>query len=186
MHHVAYRCKDAKATADFYKQALNMDVTACLSEDKVPSTGKDDPYMHVFLDAGNGNILAFFELPNQPKMTAVVDKATPDWVQHIAFQIATEEELADAKDHLEKNCKLDVVGPTDHGIFTSIYFFDPNGHRIELAHVTGTVDEFLLLRKSAPDMLVEWSKTKKAVTTSSWLHKKEFAKQAATPAAKTS
>jgi len=26
-----------------------------------------------------------------------------------------------------------VLGPTHHGIFKSIYFFDPNGHRVELA-----------------------------------------------------
>ena len=28
---------------------------------------------------------------------------------------------------------IDVVGITNHTIFKSIYFFDPNGHRIELA-----------------------------------------------------
>ena len=28
---------------------------------------------------------------------------------------------------------LDVLGPVDHGLFDSIYFFDPNGHRLELA-----------------------------------------------------
>lgn len=25
---------------------------------------------------------------------------------------------------------VDVLGPTHHGIFKSIYFFDPNGHRV--------------------------------------------------------
>ena len=33
---------------------------------------------------------------------------------------------------------IDVVGPTDHTIFKSIYFFDPSGHRLELAANTGT------------------------------------------------
>ena len=31
----------------------------------MPSTKAPDPYMHVFLDAGGGNVLAFFELPTQ-------------------------------------------------------------------------------------------------------------------------
>ncbi|MCJ8275636.1 MAG: VOC family protein, partial [Bdellovibrionales bacterium] len=62
IHHVAYRCKDAKETADFYQKYLNMDLTVCIAEDKVPSTQEPDPYMHIFLDAGMGNILAFFEI----------------------------------------------------------------------------------------------------------------------------
>ena len=50
IHHVAYRCKDAKETADWYKEHLNMELTVSISEDKVPSTKEPDPYMHIFLD----------------------------------------------------------------------------------------------------------------------------------------
>ena len=63
VHHAAYRCKDAKETVEWYGKVLGMDYTTAFAEDHVPSTGDYDPYMHVFLDAGNGNILAFFELP---------------------------------------------------------------------------------------------------------------------------
>jgi glyoxylase I family protein len=66
IHHVAYRCNDAKATVEWYGRMLSMTYTIAFAEDKVPSTGEDDPYMHVFLDCGGGNVLAFFELPNQP------------------------------------------------------------------------------------------------------------------------
>src|SRR3546814_13065705 len=65
VHHAAYRCKDAKATVEWYEAMLGMTYTTAFAEDHVPSTGEYDPYMHVFLDAGGGNILAFFELPNQ-------------------------------------------------------------------------------------------------------------------------
>ena len=65
-----------------------------------------------------------------------------------------------------------MIGPTDHGIFRSIYFFDPNGHRLELAHDTGTAAELTELRRVAPDMLDEWSKTKKAPRHADWLHAK--------------
>ena len=44
-----------------------MDFVLAIAEDQVPSTHAPDPYMHVFLDAGGGNVLAFFELPNSPR-----------------------------------------------------------------------------------------------------------------------
>ena len=68
IHHVAYRCKDAKETVEWYVKHLNMDFVLAIAEDLVPSTKAPDPYMHVFLDAGQGNVLAFFELPNSPEM----------------------------------------------------------------------------------------------------------------------
>ena len=60
IHHVAYRCKDAKETVEFYQRVLGMDYVTAFAEDHVPSTGAYDPYMHIFLDAGGGNVLAFF------------------------------------------------------------------------------------------------------------------------------
>ena len=36
IHHVAYRCKDAKQTVDFYKQVLSMDLLGAIAEDRVP------------------------------------------------------------------------------------------------------------------------------------------------------
>lgn len=167
IHHVAYRCKDAKETVEFYQKNLDMDFQLAIAEDHVPSTGAYDPYMHLFLDAGNGNVLAFFELPEQPEMGK--DPQTPDWVQHIAFEVESMDELLAAKERLETN-GLDVLGPTDHTIFQSIYFFDPNGHRIELAANTakpGMLDE---LKRVAPAMLEEWSKTKKAPDHADWVH----------------
>ena len=82
IHHVAYRCRDAKETVEWYRQHLDMEFVLAIAEDNVPSTGAPDPYMHVFLDAGHGNVLAFFELPNSPAQGK--DPNTPEWVQHIA------------------------------------------------------------------------------------------------------
>ena len=58
IHHAAYRCRDAQETVAFYKQALDMDLLLAISEDRVPSTKAPDPYMHIFLDAGRGNVLS--------------------------------------------------------------------------------------------------------------------------------
>ena len=82
IHHVAYRCKDAKQTVEWYGKYLNMGFVLAIAEDSVPSTGEPDPYMHIFLDAGQGNVLAFFELPGQPPMDR--DRNTPVWTQHLA------------------------------------------------------------------------------------------------------
>ena len=64
IHHVAYRCKDAKETVEWYGKHLNMKFVLAIAEDQVPSTHAPDPYMHLFMDAGQGNVLAFFEIPN--------------------------------------------------------------------------------------------------------------------------
>lgn len=167
VHHVAYRCKDAKKTVEFYETVLGMKFTTAFAEDHVPSTGAYDPYMHVFLDAGQNNILAFFELPNQPDMDR--DQNTPLWVQHLAFRVATVDMLEAAKTHIE-SFGIEVLGPTHHGIFKSIYFFDPNGHRIELATDIGTDEQYTELTRVAPLMLDEWAATKQAPTHASWLH----------------
>lgn len=168
IHHVAYRCNDAKETVEWYSQVLGMRYTTAFAEDHVPSTGEYDPYMHVFLDCGGGNVLAFFELPNQPPMGR--DPNTPSWVKHIAFEIGSEEELRAAKAHVEAQ-GIEVVGPTYHGIFRSIYFFDPNGHRIELACNIGTAAQLAELARLAPVMLEEWSRTKRAPRHADWLHR---------------
>ena len=175
IHHVAYRCKDAKQTVDFYKRVMNMDLLGAIAEDRVPSTKAPDPYMHIFLDAGAGNILAFFELPNSPPMGR--DPNTPDWTQHIAFQIGSMEELLEAKARAEAN-GLEVVGPTDHTIFHSIYFRDPSGHRLEIATWTATPDQLARMKQVAPAMIDEWAVTKKPPRHTAWLHEKEFAGEA--------
>ena len=171
IHHVAYRCKDAKTTVDWYVKHLNMDFVLAIAEDQVPSTKAPDPYMHLFLDAGQGNILAFFELPSAPAMGR--DTNTPEWVQHIAFKVDSMQTLEDTKKRLEA-AGIEVIGPTDHTIFKSIYFFDPNGHRLELAADVGTPQMYKDLDDVKWDMLAEWDKTKRAPKHAAWMHDKEF------------
>ena len=167
IHHVAYRCKDAKETVRWYQQMLNMDFVLAIAEDRVPSTHAPDPYMHVFLDAGGGNVLAFFEIPNSPPMGR--DANTPDWVQHIAFKVDSVAELESTRARLVA-AGIPVVGITDHTIFKSIYFFDPNGHRLELAADTVTPEMTQALDRVKWDMLAEWSRTKQAPRHAAWMH----------------
>ena len=169
IHHVAYRCKDAKQTVEWYQQHLNMGFVLAIAEDQVPSTKAPDPYMHVFLDAGGGNVLAFFELPNSPEMGR--DTNTPAWVQHIALEVDSMDELLATKARLQA-AGIEVIGPTDHTLFQSIYFFDPNGHRLELAVNTGTSEMLRQLDEVKWDMLNEWAQTRRAPKHADWMHDK--------------
>ena len=172
IHHVAYRCHDAKQTVLWYGQMLKMDFVLAIAENEVPSTQEPDPYMHVFLDAGAGNVLAFFELPTRATMGR--DPNTPSWVQHIAFKVRDRAELLEFKAHLQAH-GVEVLGVTDHGAFHSIYFFDPNGHRVELA-CPDPDEAAQLARLDAVKwaMLDEWSLTKRAPRHAAFLHQREL------------
>ena len=91
----------------------------------------------------------------------------------MAFQLGSVEEQLAIKEKLEAD-GIDVVGPTDHTIFQSIYFFDPNGHRLELAVNTNTPEMDSRLDEVKWEMLEEWSRTKKAPAHAKWMHDKEF------------
>jgi lactoylglutathione lyase len=174
VHHVAYRCIDARQTVEWYGRYLGMKFVLAIAEDQVPSTGAPDPYMHVFLDAGQGNILAFFELPTCAPMER--DRNTPSWVQHLALEVDSVDTLLATKARLEA-AGIEVTGPTDHTLFRSIYFFDPNGHRLELAADTSTPQMLQQADAVKEAMLEEWSRTKRAPRHAAWLHDGSFSEE---------
>ena len=103
------------------------------------------------------------------------DPNTPSWVQHIAFKVKDVETLAAIKARIE-GMGLSVLGPVIHELFQSIYFHDPNGHRLELAANTSTPEMLAKLHELAPAMLEDWAKTRRTVKQAAWLHAKEFEK----------
>ena len=167
VHHVEYRCNDAKETVEWYQKYLDMKFILAIAENEDPSTREPDPYMHVFLDAGGGNVLAFFELPTKEKMDR--DRNTPDWVQHLALKVDSINVLLAAKKRLQ-DAGHDVLGPVDHTIIQSIYFHDPSGHRIELTVNTSTPEMERKLDAVKWDMLNEWAITRKAPSHARWMH----------------
>ncbi|EYS91623.1 glyoxalase [Cupriavidus sp. SK-4] len=157
--HVAYRCVDARKTVDFYTQLLGLEFAFAVAENYVPSTGRFDPHIHVFLRVSPGSYLAFFELSEAAEMG--FDPNTPDWVQHIALQVPSVEEVSSFKEALE-NAGIAVIGITDHGIFKSIYFRDPSGHRVEITCDSLSEEMSEQLRSRSKALLDEWSQTRRA------------------------
>ena len=157
LHHYAYRAKDAEETRHFYEDILGLPLYHIIQSDHVPSTGEYCPYTHFFFRLQDGSFIAFFDLGNDE--AALPSPNTPLWVNHISFRVDTQQALVDMKARLEAN-GIEVLGVTDHHIFHSIYFFDPNGVRLELT--AQLADEFQMLQesKTAHARLAEWTARK--------------------------
>lgn len=167
LHHVAYRCRDAVRTVDFYTNALGLKYTMAMSEDRVPTTGEPCPYMHIFFQMADGSHVAFFELPDCPDMQ--LDPNTPPWVQHLSMEVGNAEELEKVAQRLRKY-GVEVIGPIDHVIFKSVYFHDPDGHRLELTYRTETAEALDRLAGEAQLMLDEWAQSRRPSKRASWVH----------------
>ena len=175
VHHVAYRCKDARQTVDFYSDVLGLPYTFCVAGDRHYHYGDGEKFhfIHLFFQMEDGGFLAFFELPGSPPMGK--DPNTPEWVQHLAFKVKDMATLNACKEKIEAE-GVEVLGPIDHTICQSIYFFDPNGHRLELAVDTTTPEMVGKLVDAAHPWLEEWDRTKQAPKDSDWIHRKELDK----------
>lgn len=157
LHHAAFRCRDARETVDFYTNVLGLKFTHAMGEDHVPSTGEYSPHIHIFLKMEDGSCIAFFELPKDKGN--MKDMETPEWVQHFAFMVENVDVLLSEKERLE-SLGVDVLGPVNHDDFImSIYFFDPNGHRLELTTDTSKPDRNKIFEMEAYDVLDLWSET---------------------------
>lgn len=130
LNHAAWVTHDVAATYDFYTRVMGMEIASTVIDDKVPSTGDAFPYFHVFFKMKDGSTLAFFEAPGLPAPAKSTHPAY-DIFTHIALEVESPEEVVKWYDWLRSN-DIDVVGPTDHEIILSIYFFDPNGVRLEI------------------------------------------------------
>ena len=154
LNHFAWRCRDAEETRAFYEDLLGLPLAHVIKADHVPSTGEYCPYVHIFFEMADGSYVAFFDLGDNT--ATVPDPETPAWVNHLALEVPDEAALMAAKARLEA-ADVSVIGPTDHGIIKSIYFFDPNGIRLELTTRTATAEEMADHAAHAHEALAAWT-----------------------------
>jgi catechol 2,3-dioxygenase-like lactoylglutathione lyase family enzyme len=175
IHHVAYRCRDAKHTVLWYQQMLKMEFLYALPAQAVPRLDVPDPGIQVFLGtpAGTGPTLSFIELAGQPAVAH--EDGAPAWIQHISLRVPTLQALASCRDHLlSEGVKL--LGETNQGLFQAIHFADLDGHRIEIrCPDLHEAEQLRQLGESRWEMLDSWSQTRRPPTHPALLHASAFA-----------
>ena len=117
LHHFALLCSDVERTVRFYQEVLEFPLTEIFENRDYQGSN------HFFFDIGNGNLLAFFDLPG---LGLGPYAEVLGGLHHLAISVepATWERL---KGNLEA---AGVKYQEESG--TSIYFPDPDGARIEL------------------------------------------------------
>ena len=159
LHHFAWRCRDAEETRHFYEDLLGLPLTHVVRADVVPSTGEHCPYVHLFFEMKDGSSVAFFDLGDDT--AAEPSPNTPAWVHHLALQVGSVADVHTARQRL-LDAGVEVRGPVDHdGFVQSIYFFDPNGIRLELTTPTASDATLQGYRAQARSICDAWTEEKK-------------------------
>lgn len=155
LHHFAYKCRDAEETRAFYEDLLGMPLVHVIEEHDVKTTTGDTvSFAHFFFQMRDGSFIAFFDLGDGRK--TVPDPATPAFVNHLALKVDSEAELLTLKSRLE-SAGHPVIGPMEHGEFVrSIYFWDPNGIRMEFAYTCETPEHAKASAAAARVRLDRW------------------------------
>ena len=130
-----------------------------VKEERVPSTGEYCPFVHLFFEFADHSHIAFFDLGDNG--ASAPDPDTPRWVNHFAMEVADEAAL-EAMRHRLSGHGIETVGPTDHHFIRSIYFFDPNGLRLEITVRLPMHDYVADKRRAAHDELAAWTRDKAA------------------------
>jgi catechol 2,3-dioxygenase-like lactoylglutathione lyase family enzyme len=155
IHHFAYKCRDPEETRAFYEDLLGMPLAHVIEEHDVKTTTGDTvSFAHFFFQMRDGSFIAFFDLGDGRKTAA--DPATPAFVNHLALKVDSEAELLMLKSRLEA-AGHPVIGPLEHGDFVrSIYFWDPNGIRMEFAYTCETPEQAKASAAAARARLDRW------------------------------
>lgn len=153
-HHPALRCFDSEETRHFYADILGLEFSAACVFDNDGLGNKVD-FMHTFFRMGDGDFVAFFDLPDDIRPDIFEAYRPMDF--RIALKVSTEAELLALAGRLAA-AAVKYSGPFDHGFIKSIYFKDPNGLNLEIAAPTPRHEDILAQeKKRAREVLAAWT-----------------------------
>lgn len=151
IHHLALNTDDMKMTIDFWSGVLGMPLVHALKVPPGVGVGPGNrgnpPFenlRHYFFDAGGDTMVAFFEMPKGAKERG--DRDALAAMQHCSFTV-TEAKFHEMIDRL-KAAGVSLIGPVNVGADTfSVYFFDPNGIRLEYSYQARDGEDVRVLRR---------------------------------------
>lgn len=119
VHHLALICSDIERTIRFYTEVLGFPLVELFENRDLPSS------THFFFDIGDGNLLAFFDFPEDP-MPAT--REAVGGMHHVAISVHPEhfDSIRAKLDELH----IEYFGPDR--VENSLYFRDPDGALLEI------------------------------------------------------
>ena len=122
INHLAFITDDMVTTIRFYRDLLGLTLSTGIGH---------DGYRHYFFQFPDETThVAFFEYEGATVMKRKFPgnrTSEPLGFDHVSFTVASRDELFALKDKLEA-ADIEVEGAVDHGIFWSIYFYDPHNN----------------------------------------------------------
>lgn len=143
VHHLAICTKDIKAQIEFFTDVLGCELKALYWMHGVKGA------WHGFLELNESSYIAFVQTPEIADIEPVwgVSHAktpgTPSaagTMQHVALSTNTKQELLALRDRIRSR-GVNVFGPLEHGMCSSIYFAGPEGLNLEIAWSECGIDE---------------------------------------------
>jgi len=119
--HIVINCADIERSLEFYTDVMGFECSDIYTDDMAPGG-------MAFLRCGPDH--HSIALVGSMKKEAPSDNYE---LNHIAFEVATLDEVLRARDHLAKhNVKLDFEGRRRAGVQIAVEFRDPDNHRLEI------------------------------------------------------
>lgn len=143
-HHVALATHDAAATHRFYTEVMGFRLVKVVATPTPTApgatpTGFSKHFFYATDDSPNGEtgMMAFWEIHDtsigtdwSANLNAGI--GLPVWVNHIAFDAPTLDELHRHRDRWRRHGH--TVAEVDHEFCRSIYITDPSGNMVEFCH----------------------------------------------------
>jgi len=176
VHHLAINTDDMRATLDFYVRVLGMPllhglVTKAGAAARAAVRGNPpfDQIPHYFVDMGGDSTLAIFEFPKGKAPKA--ERNSVGAMQHVSFACEPGRFL-EMKARLERNGVEIQFGPKVvlPPNIQSMYFYDPNGIRLEIsADMSGNDADLKVVRSVQMDRPTMRAELEKISSDAAWI-----------------